>query len=63
MVKENDGKLYGDKLDFKNITFPVKVRDVEKIERKNSIGISVFDHEDKRKYPVILGRRSCLQFD
>ena len=27
------------KLDFKGIKFPVKIRDIHKIEKKNSIGI------------------------
>ena len=31
-----DDKLYGDNLGFKDIKFPVKVRDTHKIERKNS---------------------------
>ena len=29
-------------LEFTDITFPVKIRDIHKIEEKNSIGISVF---------------------
>ena len=40
-------KLYEDKLDFKDIKLTVKVRDIHKIERKNSIGISVFSYEEK----------------
>ena len=34
-------------LDFKDINFPVKIRDIHKIENKNSIGISVFNYENK----------------
>ena len=33
---------FAKKLDFKDIKFPVKVRDIHKIEKNNSIGISVF---------------------
>ena len=40
-------KLYGDKLDFKDIKFPAKVRDIHKIERKNSINISFFSYGDR----------------
>ena len=36
-------------LDFKDIKFPVKVRMIHEIERKNYIGINVFGHEDKKK--------------
>ena len=35
-------KLYGDKLDFKDIKFPAKVRDIQKLERKSFIYITVF---------------------
>ena len=35
------------KLDFKDIKFPVKVRDMHKIEKKNPISISVFGYENK----------------
>ena len=34
-------KEFAKKFDFKNIKFPVKIRDFHKIEKKNSIGISV----------------------
>ena len=46
------GKLYGEKLQLKNIKFPVKVRVIHKIERKTSIDIRVFDYKDKKKYPI-----------
>ena len=45
-------KLYGDKLDCKDTTFPGKVRDIHKIETKNSISISVFGNENKKKHPT-----------
>ena len=32
--------------------FPVKVRDIHKIEKKNSISISVVGYEKKKKYPI-----------
>ena len=57
-IKKVD-KLYGDKSDFKDIKFPVKVRDIRKVEKKNSIGISVFGHENKKKYPIYLTRKCC----
>ena len=37
---------------MKNIKFIVKVRDFLKTEKNNSIGISVFDYENKEKYPT-----------
>ena len=38
-------------LDFKDLKFPVKIRDIHKIEEKN-IGITVFGYENKEKYPI-----------
>ena len=35
-------KDFAKKLDFKEMKFPVKIRDIHKIEKNNSIGISVF---------------------
>ena len=35
-------KDFAKNLDFKSIKFPVKVRNIHKIENKNSVGISVF---------------------
>ena len=53
------------KLDFKDIKFPVEVRDIHKIEKKNSIGISVFGCENKKKLmknlciKKMLRRKTC----
>ena len=40
-------KDFAKKLDLKDINFPVKIRDLHKIEKMNSIGISVFGYENK----------------
>ena len=47
------------KLDFKDIKFAVKIRDIYKIEKKNSIGISVFDYENKEKHPIYVSKTIC----
>ena len=39
-------------LDFKDINFSVKIRDIHKIENKNFISISVFGYENKEKYSI-----------
>ena len=39
---------------FKDINFPVKIRDIHKIDQKNSISTSVFGYENKEKYPIYL---------
>ena len=47
------------KLDFKDIKFPVKVRDIHKIEKNNSIGISVFGYGNKEKHPIYASKNRC----
>ena len=42
------GKESSKKLDFKGIKFPVKVRDIHKIEKMSSVGISAFGYEIKK---------------
>ena len=53
------GKLYGNKLDFKDIKVPVRVRNIHETERKNSIGISVFGYEDMKKYSIYVSKKCC----
>ena len=50
------GKLFKDGLDFEDINFPVKIRDIQKIEKKNSIEISVFGYENKENYPLYVSK-------
>ncbi|CAB3976688.1 Gastrula zinc finger [Paramuricea clavata] len=48
-------------LDYKGIDFPVKISDIDKIERKNSISISVFGYKGKKQfYPI---RNSKTKYD
>ena len=50
------------KLDFKDIKFSVKVRDIHKIGKKNYIGINTFGYENKGNfqfmYQKMLGRKT-----
>ena len=52
-------KDFAKRLDFKDIKFPVKIRDMHKIEKKNSIGISVSGYENKEKYPIYVSKKCC----
>ena len=45
------------KVDFKEIKFPVKFGDIHKIEKKNSINLSVFCYENKEKLLVYVSRK------
>ena len=44
---------------LKDIRFPVKIRDIYKIEKTNSIGISVFGYENKEKHPIYVSKKRC----
>ena len=52
-------KDFAKKLDFKDIKFSVKIRDIHKTERKNSISISVFGYENKEKHPIYVSKKYC----
>ena len=44
-------------LDFENIKVLVKMRDIHKIEKKNSIGISIYGYENKEKHPIYVSKK------
>ena len=46
-------------LDFKDNKFRGKIRDIHKIESKNSISISVFGYENKEKHPIYVPKQCC----
>ena len=45
-------KDFANRPDFKDIKCPVKISDIHKIEKKNSISISVFGYDNKGKHPI-----------
>ena len=38
------------------IKFPVKVRDIHKIEKNDPVDISFFDYENKEKHPIYVSK-------
>ena len=54
-IKKTD-KQYVGKLDYSNIEFPVGVKHYNKIEKQNSINISVFGYENKQPYPIYVSK-------
>ena len=52
-------KDFTKKLDFKDIKFPVKIRDIHKIGKNNFIDISIFGYENKEKYPIYESKKFC----
>ena len=55
ITKADEG--FAKKLEFKATKFPVKIRDIHKIEKKNSIGISVFGYENKENNPIYVSKK------
>ena len=53
-------KEFAKKLNFKNTKFPAKSREIHKIEKKNSINISVFGYANKERHPVYLCIKKVL---
>ena len=47
------------KLDFKDMKLPVKVRNKQTIEQKNSIDTSIFGYEKKEKHRTYLSKKCC----
>ena len=50
-------KKFAKKLDFENKKFIVEIRDIPKIEKNNSIGISVFRYENKGKHSICASKK------
>ena len=48
------------KIDFKYINFQSKLRDIHKIEKRNSISLSVLGFKKKGKYPVCVSKE-CFE--
>ena len=45
-------KDFAKRLNFKDIKFRVKIRDIQKLLKKNSVGIRVFGYKNEEKYPI-----------
>ena len=54
-IKKVD-KPYIEKLDYSGIEFPVNAKHYNKIEKQNSINISVFGYENKETYPIYVSK-------
>ena len=63
-VRINDFKKYENDLKFKQINFPVKVKDITKFEKQNPDlpGIKVFSiNENNKIYPLRINQKDCLK--
>ena len=54
-IKKVD-KPYVENLDYSGIEFPVNAKHYNKIEKQNSINISVFGYENKETYPIYVSK-------
>ena len=52
-------KILRKNIDFKDIKFSVKIRDIHKTEKTNSIGISVSGYENEEKHPIYVSKECC----
>ena len=54
-------KYFTKRIDFNDIKFQVKIRDIRKIEKNSSIGISVFSNENKEKFPIYVSKQFSIE--
>ena len=54
-IRKTD-KLFGDEFNFADVKLPLKTKDIQKVEKKNSINISFFGYENKEKDPIYLSK-------
>ena len=55
-------KDFAEKLDFKDIKFLVKIRDIHKIGKDSFIGVSVFGYENKEKHSIYVQTAYSVQW-
>ena len=57
-IKKADRKMV-EKLNYEGIDFPVRIKDVKRIEKQNNIRISVFGHSgNKRFFPIYVSSKN-----
>ena len=54
-IKKSD-KAYIEKLDYSEIQFPVTIKQINKIEKKNDIRINIFGYEERQPYPIYISK-------
>ena len=54
-IKKCD-KDYVNELNYEGVTFPVAIKQYNKIEKQNNIRINVFGYEDKQPFPIYISK-------
>ena len=55
-IKKSD-KAFIQNLDYQGIEFPVTIKQINKIEKQNSININVFCYENKQPFPIYISKK------
>ena len=56
-IKKSD-KEYVNKLDYSGVEFPIAVKHYNRIEKQNSVNISVYRYENKQPYPIYVSKEN-----
>ena len=54
-IKKSD-KSFVNEFNYKDIEFPVTIKQINKIEKQNNISISVFGYENEQPYPIYVSK-------
>ena len=49
---------FASELAFKDIKFPAKSRNIQKVEKKNCISISIFGYENKENFSIYISKNA-----
>ena len=52
------GRVFEREFHLKDTKFPVKIKNIYKIEKTSYISISIFGYENKEKYPIYASRNT-----
>ena len=52
-IKKSD-KAFIQNFDYQGIEFPVTIKQINKIEKQNSVNINVFGYEEKQPFPLYI---------
>ena len=57
-INRTFGRVFEREFHLKDTKFPVKIKNIYKIERTSYISISIFGYENKEKYPIYASRNT-----
>jgi len=58
-IKLSD-KEFSKKLDYSGVSYPVKIKDVGKIEKQNCINVNIFGYVDGSLYPIRISKNMSI---